>query len=292
MILVTGASGLVGGEVVRQLSGQNVPVRALVRDPSRAPDLASRPGVQVITGDLGRPETLGPALEDVGQAVLISSSDASMAEVQNSFIDTAAKAGVGHVIKLSGIIPGLDSPFRFARMHAEIEEHLAASGMTYTMLRAGEFMQAYFRQVPNITARRELRLPMAGQRIASIDIVDIAAVAVRVLTGTGHENQTYPITGPQALTMAEVAAILSEVIGTAIRYVDVPPEAARQAQLDAGMPRYLADGLAELFAERRAGKESVVSPLTPALLGLPRQASPNSRPATPPCSAAISTAGI
>ena len=269
MILVTGASGLVGGEVVRQLSRQNVPVRALVRDPGRAPDLASLPLVQVVTGDLGRPESLDPALEGVGQAVLVSSSDASMAEMQNSFVDAAAKAGVGHVIKLSGIIPGLDSPFRFARMHAEIEEHLVASGMTFTMLRAGEFMQAYFRQVPNITARRELRLPMAGQRIASIDIVDIAAVAVRILTGTGHENQTYPITGPQALTMTEVAAILSDVIGTAISYVDVPPEAARQAQLDAGMPRYLADGLAELFAERRAGQESVVSPLTPTLLGRP-----------------------
>ena len=272
MILVTGASGLVGGEVVRQLAGQQVPVRALVRDPARAPDLAALPGVEIVTGDLGRPESLGPALEDVGQAVLISSSDATMAEVQNSFIDTAARAGVGHVVKLSGIIPGLDSPFRFARMHAEIEEHLAVSGLTYTMLRAGEFMQAYFRQVPNIVGRHELRLPMADQRIASIDIVnivDIAAVAVRVLTGTGHENQTYPITGPQALTMAEVAAIFSEAIGTTIRYVDVPPEAARQAQLDAGMPLYLADGLAELFAERRAGKESVVSAVTPALLGRP-----------------------
>ena len=85
----------------------------------------------------------------------------------------------------------------------------------------------------------------------------------------GHENQTYPITGPQALTMAEVAAILSDVLGTTIRYVDVPPEAARQAQLAAGMPPYLADGLAELFAERRAGKESEVSALTPALLGRP-----------------------
>jgi uncharacterized protein YbjT (DUF2867 family) len=94
MILVTGASGLVGGEVVRQLSGQQVPVRALVRDPSRAPQIASLPGVQVVTGDLGRPETLGPALADVGQAVLISSADASMADVQSSFIDTAAKAGI------------------------------------------------------------------------------------------------------------------------------------------------------------------------------------------------------
>ena len=201
--------------------------------------------------------------------MLISSSDATMAEVQNSFIDTAAKAGVGHIVKLSGIIPGLDSPFRFAHMHAEIEEHLAASGLTYTMLRAGEFMKAYFRQVPNIVGRHELRLPMADQRIASINIVDIAAVAVAVLTGTGHENQTYPITGPHALTMAEVAAILSEAIGTTIRYVEVPPEAARQAQLDAGMPLYLADGLAELFAERRAGKESVVSAVTPSLLGRP-----------------------
>jgi uncharacterized protein YbjT (DUF2867 family) len=269
MILVTGASGLVGGETVRQMSGRRIPVRALVRDPGRAAGLAALPGVEVVTGDLGRPESLGPALEDVGRAVLISSSDPTMAEVQSSFIDSAAKAGVGHVVKLSGIIPGLDSPFRFARMHAEIEEHLAASGLAYTMLRAGEFMQAYFRQVPNIAGRHELRLPMAGQRTASIDVTDIAAVIAAVLTGTGHENQTYPITGPQALTMAEVAAILSEVTGTTIRYVDVPPDAARQAQLDSGMPPYLADGLAELFAERRAGKESAVSDLTPALLGRP-----------------------
>jgi uncharacterized protein YbjT (DUF2867 family) len=269
MILVTGASGLVGGEVVRQLSGGQVPVRALVRDPGRAPQIASLPGVQVVTGDLGRAETLGPVLADVSQAVLISSADASMAEVQSSFIDAAAKAGVSHVVKLSGIMPDLGSPFRFARMHGQIEDHLAASGMTFTNLRAGEFMQAYFRQVPNIVARHELRLPMAGQRIASIDIADIAAVAVHILHGAGHDNQTYPITGPQALTMAEVAAILSDVTGTAIRYVDVPPEAARQAQLKAGMPPYLADALAELFAERRAGKEAQVSALTPALLGRP-----------------------
>jgi uncharacterized protein YbjT (DUF2867 family) len=127
----------------------------------------------------------------------------------------------------------------------------------------------YFRQVPNIVARHELRLPMADQRIASIDIADIAAVTVQILLDAGHDNQTYPITGPQALTMSEVAAILSKATGVAIRYVDVPPEAARQAQLNAGMPPYLADALAELFAERRAGKESRVSDLTPTLLGRP-----------------------
>ena len=70
----------------------------------------------------------------------------------------AKKAGVKHLVKLSGIMPELDSPFRFARMHGQIEDHLAASGMTFTNVRAGEFMQAYFRQVPTIVARHELRL--------------------------------------------------------------------------------------------------------------------------------------
>jgi uncharacterized protein YbjT (DUF2867 family) len=132
-----------------------VPARALVRDPSRASALDTLPGVEVVTGDLGRPETLSQALAGVERAMLISSADAAMAQVQSSFIDAAADAGVSHIVKLSGIMPALDSPFGFARMHGEIEQHLAASGMTYTILRAGEFMQAYFRQVPNMTPGNE-----------------------------------------------------------------------------------------------------------------------------------------
>jgi uncharacterized protein YbjT (DUF2867 family) len=269
MILVTGAAGLTGSQVIRQLCDRHVPARALVRGPSCASALATLPGVEVVTGDLGRPETLSRSLAGVERAVLISSADAAMAQAQSSFIDAAADAGVSHIVKLSGIMPALDSPFRFARMHGEIEQHLAASGMTYTILRAGEFMQAYFRQVPNIVTRQALLLPMADQRIASIDITDIAAVAVRVLTEPAHDGQTYPITGPQALTITEVADILSDVTGTTIRYIDTDPEAARQAQLSAGMSPYLADALAELYAERRAGKESHVSPMTPALLERP-----------------------
>jgi uncharacterized protein YbjT (DUF2867 family) len=165
---------------------------------------------------------------------------------------------VKHVVKLSGIIPELDSPFRFARMHAEIEQRLEASGVAYTHLRAGEFMPSYFRQVPSIVARGILALPMADARIASIDIGDIAEVAIAVLTTSGHEGKTYPLTGPESLTMAEVAEKLSAVVGKSIRYVDVPPEEAKAARLAAGIPPYLADGLDELFAERRNGKESKV----------------------------------
>ena len=268
MILVTGATGLNGAELVRKLSARGVAVRALVRNASgtnaaKATELSRLAGVDVAEGDMARPDTLVPALSGIDRAMLISSSNPTMREDQSAFIDAAAGAGVRHVVKLSGIIPDVNSPFRFARMHGEIERHLEASGMAFTHLRAGEFMHAYFRQVPSIVNRGALALPMADARIASIDIGDIADVAADVLTGSGHEGKTYPITGPDALTMTEVAAALSAATGKPICYVDVPPEDARAAQIAAGMPAYLADGLAELFAERRKGKEETVSSVIP-----------------------------
>ena len=190
-----------------------------------------------------------------------------MLDVQSNFIDAAGKAGVKHIVKLSGIMPELDSAFRFARMHGEIEKRLEASGMAFTHLRAGEFMAAYFRQVPAIVAKGAMFLPMDDARIASIDVGDIADIAADVLTSSGHEGKTYPLTGPEALTMTQVAEKLSA--GKTIRYVNVPPEAARQAQLAAGMPPYLADALFELFAERRNGKEAKVWPDAGALLARP-----------------------
>src|SRR5258708_24859552 len=143
-------------------------------------------------------------------------------EVQSNFIEGAKKAGVQHVVKLSGIMPELNSAFRFARMHGEIEQRLEASGMAFTHLRAGEFMPAYFRQVPNIVAKGAMFLPMEDARIASIDVGDIAELAARVLTGSGHEGNIYPLTDPQALNMPEAATKLSAAAGTTIRHVNVP----------------------------------------------------------------------
>jgi uncharacterized protein YbjT (DUF2867 family) len=267
MILVTGATGLNGKELLRVLSAKGVAVRALVRNPAKAEAIAALPNVEIVQGDMARPETLAAGLRGVDRAMLISSSDPMMLDVQTNFIDAARQAGVKHVVKLSGIMPELDSAFRFARMHGEIEKRLEASGMAFTHLRAGEFMPAYFRQVPNITAKGAMFLPMEEASIASIDVGDIAEIAAKVLTGSGHEGKTYPLTGPEALTMTEVAEKLSAAAGKTIRYVNVPPEAARQAQLAAGMPPYLADALFELFAERRNGKEARVWPDAQALLG-------------------------
>ena len=267
MILVTGATGLNGSALLRLLSAKGIATRALVRSRVRAEAIAALPDVEIVEGDMARPETLGAALRDVDRAMLISSSDPVMLEVQSGFIDAARAAGVKHVVKLSGIMPDLTSPFRFARMHGEIERRLEASGMAFTHLRAGEFMPAYFRQVPSIVARGAMFLPMEDARIASIDVGDIAEIAALALTGSGHEGKTYPLTGPEALTMAEVAEKLSAVTGKTIRYVNVAPEEARKAQLAAGMPPYLADALVELFAERRKGKEAQVSAMAQTLLG-------------------------
>jgi uncharacterized protein YbjT (DUF2867 family) len=267
MILVTGATGVNGTALLRRLSAHGVAVRALVRNPAKAEAIAALPHVEIAQGDMALPETLAAALRDIDRAMLISSSDPMMLDVQTNFIDAAAKAGVRHVVKLSGIMPELDSAFRFARMHGEIEKRLEASGLAFTHLRAGEFMTAYFRQVPMIAAKGAIFLPMADARIASIDVDDIAEIAAKVLTGSGHEGKTYPLTGPQALTMTEVAEKLSAATGKTIRYVNVPPEDARQAQLANGMPPYLADALFELFAERRNGKEAKVWPDAETLLG-------------------------
>jgi uncharacterized protein YbjT (DUF2867 family) len=270
MILVTGATGLNGKELLRKLSARGVAVRALVRNPAKAEAIAGLPHVEIVQGDMAEPGTLTPGLRGVDRAMLISSSDPGMLDVQSNFIAAAKQAGVKHVVKLSGIMPERDSAFRFARMHGEIEKRLEASGMAFTHLRAGEFMPAYFRQIPNITAKGAIFLPMEDARIASIDVGDIAEIAARVLTGAGHEGKIYPLTGPQALTMAEVAEKLSAATGKTIRYVNVPPEAARQAQLAVGMPPFLADALFELFAERRNGKEAKVWPEAATLLGRPQ----------------------
>ena len=267
MILVTGATGLNGGALVRLLSARGVPVRALVRNPTRATPISSLPNVEVVEGDMARPDTLTEPLRGVDRAMLISSSDPAMLEVQSNFIEAARKAGVRHVVKLSGIMPEVDSPFRFARMHGEAEQRLERSGIAFTHLRAGEFMHAYFRQVPAIVARGTFFLPMEDARIASIDVRDIAEVAAKALTEPGHEGKIYPLTGPEALSMAEVAEKLSTATGKPIRYANIAPEEARNAQLAAGVPPYTADALAELFAERRKGKESKVWPDIEDILG-------------------------
>jgi uncharacterized protein YbjT (DUF2867 family) len=174
---------------------------------------------------------------------------------QSSFIDSAAKAGVRHIVKFSGMGCWSDAEFRSARMHAEVEGYLEKSGVAWTHLRPSTFMSDYFREVPSISAEGVLALPMGRARIAPVDTKDIARVAVSLLRSGGHEGKRYEMTGPEALTVDQVAAAISMAVGKSVRYVDIDPADKTKAMLDAGVPAYFADAMQELFSQRRKGAD-------------------------------------
>lgn len=262
MILVTGATGRPGSAAVRELVGRNETVRVLVRDVAKAADLEAQPNVEVVQGDMLWPHTLGAALDGVDRVLMISSAGPQMLETQCTFIDAAVDAGVGHLVKFSGrdSVDGFDvSRFRSVRSHDQIERYLAASGLAWTVLLPSQFMQVYFEEVPTIVTHGELRLPLGATTMAPIDTADIAKVASAVLTGSGHEGRRYVMTGPEALTMSEIADSIAAAVGSPVRYVDVDPDDKRREWLDAGYPPERAEAFLQLFLERkRHGRSTVV----------------------------------
>ena len=258
MILVSGATGLVGGELVRLLREQGEPVRALVRSPAKAPAVEEH-GAEVALGDLGRPDSLDSALQGVERVFIMCGSDARQIELEGNLIDAAARAGVGHAVKLSAIGAGLESPVAFARWHAEIEHHLERSGLPYTHLRPNGFMQDMLGNAPAIQEQGVIYAPMGNGRVSYIDARDVSAVAARALTSEGHEGRVYELTGPEALSNHDVAKRISEAIGKEVTYVDVPPEQARQGMLDTGMPEFYVDAILNLFDFYRQGSADGVT---------------------------------
>jgi uncharacterized protein YbjT (DUF2867 family) len=262
MILVTGATGLSGSAVIREFARQHVPVRALVRSRARAQALETLPSVELVEGDMLRAETLTDGLSGVDRVLLISSADQQMLETQCAFIDAAKKTGVRHIVKFSGLNSTLNSPFLFARMHAEIERYLERSGLAWTHLRPSQFMQVYLREVPTIVAESALFLPLEDAKLAPVDIEDIAKAAFALLHTPGHEGKSYDMTGPEALNMIEVAELISLAIGKTVRYVNISSAERKRALLAAGVPPYFADAVDVQSSERRKGSEAVVHPET------------------------------
>lgn len=262
MILVAGATGLSGSAVIREFARQQTPVRALVRSRVKAQALEMLPTVEIVQGDMLRPETLTDALRGVDRILLISSTDQQMVQTQCTFIDAAKKAGVRHIVKFSGKESGIgfnQGLFRFTRMHEEIERYLEGSGLAWTHLRPNQFMQVYLREAPTIRAQGVFFLPMEQIRLSPIDIEDIAKIAHALLLNGGHEGKAYEMTGPQALTMAEIAEHISQAIGKHVRYENVSLEERRQALFAKGIPAYTVDALNEQASERLKHAESSIN---------------------------------
>jgi uncharacterized protein YbjT (DUF2867 family) len=263
MILITGAAGLNGRTIVSEFAQEKHPVRALVRSPGRAAQagLDQLAGVEWVEADMSKPDGLGAALDRVDRVLMISSASPDMVETQCSFIDACKGAGVRHVVKFSGAESGVGfdaTQFRFTRMHEEIEDYLEKSGLSWTHLRPSQFMQVYLREAPSIAAEGALYLPFDNIRLSPVDVTDIAKVSYRLLRDGGHEGESLDMTGPEALTMDDVAARISEAIGRTVRYVNVSMEERRRALLASGASTSFADALDEQVAERRKRPESKV----------------------------------
>src|SRR5947207_6632159 len=234
-VLVTGATGTIGRDVARQLSGKGVPVRAGVRDKAKARKQFGA-DIAAVSFDFEDEKTFSGALEAVEKVFLLPPLLPNQLKVMNAFVDAAKGTGVRHIVKLSAI--GVDDERRptAIKWHAENEQHIRESGLAFTFLRPNSFMQNFITYFPPRDGT--IYLPWGNGKASLVDARDIAAVAAEALTSEGHEGKTYTLTGPAALGIAEVASILSEVADREINYVDVPESAARDGMLQAGVPQW------------------------------------------------------
>src|SRR6516164_8834466 len=263
MILLTGATGLAGSFITDEFVRERVPVRILVRNEAKARGLEKAPTVEIVEGDMSRPSSLGSALDGVDRVLMISAPLMDMVETQTTFIDAAKAAGVRHVIKFSGLDARRDTTFPFGLMHKDIEERLEKSGLAWTHLRPAGFMQEYLREAPSIINDGAFYLPLGDVRLNPVDLVDVGRVAFLLLRDGGHEGEQIPVTGPEALTMAEIADRISRATERKVRYVPryvpISPDARRQALIAHGIPAEFADALDKQVEERlKGGIESQV----------------------------------
>ncbi len=262
MILVVGANGTVGSHVVEQLLEEGREVRVLARDRAKAAKHGKR--AQVVVGDLTQRQTLGAAFAGVERVFLLSQGPELL---ENDAIDAAKAAGVQHVVKLSSMGFGAErDALAIANWHRAVEAHLVASGLAWTILRAGGFSSNALGWAHTIKTEGAVFAPTGNGKVAVIDPRDIAAVAVHALTRPGHEHQRYELTGPEALSFAEQVALIGAAIGRPLRFVDVPPSVAREAMLQAGMSAPFADGMLQVLARIKAGDAATISPAVEQLL--------------------------
>ncbi len=258
MILVTGANGKAASEVVRGLSQGGTPVRALVRSLANAKSLEG-PGVEIVQGELAAVETLPGILEGVNAVFLATGLAPDMAELHRNLIEAATRSDVRHIVRLSVLPAAVDAPIRGPQLHGAADQALIASGIPYTLIKPAHFMQNLLAFAGPIASQGLIPAPLGQAAIGTIDVRDVAAVAVAALTGGGHAGQSYVVTGPEALTMATMAERLSSVLGREIQYADIPPDVARQALLGSGAPEWFVEALLEINANMASGSADVVT---------------------------------
>ena len=263
-IALTGSTGAVGGVAAHLLADARVPVRLLVRDPARAPRLQ---GSEVRTASYGDNDACAEALAGIDTVFMVSAQeDEQRVQQHRDFIDSAVQAGVRQVVYLSFVGASAASGFLLGRDHSATEDHLKASGLEWTFLRDNFYAEV----LPHFVTDGAIRGPAGRGRVAAVSQRDVGAVVAQVLRDPReHSGRTYDLTGPEALTLSEVASVLTEITGDPVRFVDETMAEARESRAHLGAADWLVDVWISTYTAIRDGELDHVSGDITRLLGRP-----------------------
>ena len=270
MIVITGATGTIGRELTAQLAAGQIPFRAVFRpsDQSRGKGI---PGESLHPADLQEQSARTKALEGVTKLFLCTPLTDHQLSLQNQIFETSLSLGVRHVVKLGTMATDKDSRISHARWHRDLEERIKQSGIGWTFLQPTLFSTVIFEPWAWSSDQQDLALPLRNGRIPLVDPRDVAAVAFRALTDSAKKRgQTYTITGPEALSMAQVAIMISSHLRETVRYHDISQEAFVSHAQKQGLPSWLCQDLAEMFEYFAFNRGSQLSLLPAKILEKPR----------------------
>lgn len=267
VIAVTGSTGAVGGRVARDLAARGIPQRLLVRDAARAPELE---GAEVHVAGYSDADGVASALAGVETLFMVSASEsADRVEHHRTFVDAAARAGVRSIVYTSFLAAAPDAVFTLGRDHAATEELIRDSGMSWTFLRDNFYMD-----MMELFAGDDgvIRGPAGTGRCSLVSRSDVAATAVAVLRDpAAHADTAYDLTGPEALTLDEVAQKISAVRGHPARFHDETVDEAYASRAVFGAPRWQVDAWVSTYTAIAGGDLAGVSGDVEKVTGRPAQ---------------------
>lgn len=265
-LAITGATGGIGGRVARRLAAAGVAQRLIVRDAQRAPALDS---ADLAVASFDDPAAVRDALSGVDAMLFVSAGEhPDRIGLHRGVVDAAIAGGVRRIVYVSFLRAAADATFTFARDHFFTEEHIRATGVEFTFLRNS----LYADFVPMMCGDDGvIRGPAGDGVVGLVTRDDIAEVAASVLTADGHDGQTYDVTGPQLLSLVDVADILTRCTGREIAYQQETMEEAYASRASYGAPRWEVDGWVTTYAAIAAGDLAVLSDTVKDVAGHPPQ---------------------
>jgi uncharacterized protein YbjT (DUF2867 family) len=269
-ILITGATGTVGSEVVKQLSakGENIIVKAAARSATDN-TFENLDRVQVVQLDYDKPDRLAVALKGVDKLFLLTPFQSNMVDLTSNLVSEAKKAKVKYIAKQSVMGADAEPGITPGRLHRQAEKIIEESGIPFTFLRPNFFMQNFVNYYSNlIRSQGAFYTPAGDAKVSFVDVRDIAAVAVKSLINDNQQKgRAYNITGGEALSYGQAAEILSKAVGKKINYVNVTDQDARKGMKDMSMDEWTIKSMIELFEITRAGYVSEISPIVEQVTG-------------------------